>query len=73
MLVCGTCVFFLFCYFSLPSHIITLMYRVMVEAEVEVVLVGVGPVTVGVVRAEILTVPILVEVVLAEVCLWLYL
>ena len=53
MFVCGVCVcvfccFFFVC-FALPSHTITLMYRVMVEAEVEVVLVGVGPVTVGVV------------------------
>lgn len=62
-----------FFFFALPSHTITLMYRVMVEAEVEVVQVGVGPVTVGVVQAEILTVPILVEVVLAEACLRQYL
>ena len=62
-----------FVFFALPSHTITLMYRVMVEAEVEVVQVGVGPVTVGVVQAEILTVPILVEVVLAEGCLRQYL
>ena len=72
MLVCSVCVFFCF-FFALPSHTITLMYRVMVEAEVEVVQVGVGPVTVGVVQAEILTVPILVEVVLAEGCLRQYL
>ena len=50
--------------FALP---ITFVYRAMV------VQVGVGPVTVGVVQAEILTVPILVEVVLAEGCLRQYL
>ena len=63
---------------ALPSHTITFMYRVMVEAGVEVVQVGVEPATAGVVLAEILTVLILVglvpvEVVLAEVYLRQYL
>ena len=63
---------------ALPSHTITFMYRVMVEAGVEVVQVGVVPATVGVVLAEILTVVVLVgtvpvEVVLAEVYLRQYL
>lgn len=70
-MVCAFFFVLLFC--STKPYNYYIIYRVMVEAEVEVVLVGVGPVTVGVVRAEILTVPILVEVVLAEVCLWQYL